>query len=103
MSQLPGEEKAPGRPSVGLPVPRGGYERAGEGLFIRASSDSARVKGFKLNEGRLRLAIRRTFLNCEGDEAWNRLPISGMCSRCNFEQPGLVENVPGHGRGVETR
>ena len=29
-----GEEKAPGRPHSGLPVPKGGYRKAGEGLFI---------------------------------------------------------------------
>jgi len=33
------EEKAPGRPYCGLPVPEGAYKKAGEGLFTRVWSD----------------------------------------------------------------
>ena len=38
---------------------KGGYRKAGEGLFIRACSDRMRGNGFKLEEGRFRLDIRK--------------------------------------------
>ena len=44
------EEKAPGRPYCSLPVPGGACERAGEGLFTRASSDRTRGDDFKLKD-----------------------------------------------------
>jgi len=45
-----------------LPVPEGAYKKAGEGLFIRASTDRTRSNGFKLKVGRLQLDIRNSFL-----------------------------------------
>lgn len=44
----PTEEKALGRH---LPVPKGGHERAGEGLFTIAFSGRARENGLKVKVG----------------------------------------------------
>lgn len=58
-----------------------------------------RVKGLKLKEGRLRLAIRKTFHNYKGtgmSHVW-------QCSRWDFEQPGLMEGVPDHCKGIAIR
>ena len=41
---------------------KGAYRKAGEGLFIRACSERMRGNGFKLEEGRFRLDIRRNSL-----------------------------------------
>lgn len=40
---------------------KGGYQKAGEGLFIKVCSDITRGGGFKLNGGRFRLDIRKKF------------------------------------------
>jgi len=44
----PGEEKAPGRPYCGLPVPEGAYKKAGGEILTRACSNRTRGNGFKL-------------------------------------------------------
>ena len=46
----PGAEKAPRRLYCSLPVPKGIYKRAGEGLFTRACSDRMWGNGFKLKD-----------------------------------------------------
>ena len=40
---------------------KGAYRKAGEGLFIRACSERMRGNGFKLEEGRFRLDMRKKF------------------------------------------
>ena len=40
---------------------KGAYGKQGEGLFIRADSNRTRGNGFKLEESRIRLHIRKKF------------------------------------------
>jgi len=70
----PEEEKAPGRHSSSVPVPQGGYKKAGEGLFTRIYSDRARGNGFKLQESRFRLHIKKKFFTMRVVRHWGRLP-----------------------------
>ncbi|KAK4827836.1 hypothetical protein QYF61_021973, partial [Mycteria americana] len=72
---------------------KGAYKKAGEGLFTRACSDRT-----------------REILHYEGGEALEQVaqrscghPIPGSVQGpvgWGFEQPGLVEGVPAHGRGI---
>ncbi|KAK4826475.1 hypothetical protein QYF61_009471 [Mycteria americana] len=59
---------------VAFPYLKGAYEKAGEGLFIRACSDRTRSNGFKLKDGRFRLGIRKKFFTVRVVRHWNRLP-----------------------------
>ena len=47
--------------------------KAGEGVFVRADSDWARGNGFKVEEGRFRLDIRRKFFTVRVVRCWYRL------------------------------
>ena len=51
----------------------GAYRKAGEGLFIRACSDRISENGFKLEEGRFGLDIRKKFFTVRVVLLWNRL------------------------------
>ncbi|KFW07828.1 hypothetical protein N327_01742, partial [Fulmarus glacialis] len=53
---------------------KGAYKKAGEGLFTRACTDRTRANGFKLKEGRFRLAIRKKFFTMRVVRHWNGLP-----------------------------
>jgi len=98
------EEKALRRPYSSLSVPEGG-------LFTREWSDRTKDTGFKLKEGRFRLDIRKKFFTMRVKRHWNMLPREAVAAPSlavfkarldgAFEQPGLVEGVPAHGRGLE--
>ena len=56
----------------------GVYRKTGEGLFIRACSNRMRGNGFKLEEGRFRLGIRKKFFTVSVVKHWKRLPSEAV-------------------------
>ena len=53
---------------------KGAYKKDRDRLFSRACCDRIRGDGFKVEEGRFRLAIRKTFFALRVVEHWHRLP-----------------------------
>jgi len=51
----------------------GAYKKDGDRHFSRACCDRTGGNGFKLNEGLLRLDIRKTFFTMRAVKHWNRL------------------------------
>ena len=52
--------------------------KTGMGLFIKARSDRMRGNGFKLEESRFRLDIRKKFFTVRVMRQWNRLPSKAV-------------------------
>ena len=68
---------------------KGAYRKAGEGLFRGACSNRMRGNGFKLEEGRFRLDIRKKFFTMRMVRHWNRL------SREAVDAPSWKHSRPG--------
>ena len=76
-------------------------------------SDRTRGNGCKPKEGKFILDIGKKFFTMRVVKHWNRLPretvaapsLEAFKARLDgaVEKPGLVEDVPGYGRGVGTR
>jgi len=87
------------------------YKKGGEGLFARACRDRTRHNDCKLKRGRF--ISKKEILYYEGGEILAQVaqkscecPLPGSVQGqvgWGFEQPGLVEGVDAHGRGVGTR
>ena len=86
--------------------PKGAYSKDGENIFSRACCDRTRSNGFKLREGRYKEEI---FYHESGEtleqivqrSTGGLIPgnIQGQVG-WNSDQPGLVEDIPAHCRGL---
>ena len=89
------------------------YKKDGERLFTKNCTNRTRHSGFKLKKGRLNFDIGKTCFYNKPGETLEQVaqrscgcPIAGNVqgqAGWGFEQLGLVEGVPAHGRGVGTR
>ena len=91
---------------------KGTSRKAGEGLFMRVSSDGMRGNGFKRVEVKFRLDIRKKIFPLRVVRHWNRLPskavnapsLEAFKARLNggCQHPGLEGGVPAcSGVGLE--
>ena len=82
---------------------KGAYRKAGVGLFIRACSDRMRGNGFKLEEGKFRLDIRKKFFTVRMVRHWNRLPseVVNAPLPCKHSSPGWMGLCATWSRGRE--
>ena len=69
---------------------KGAYRKAGEGLFMREYSDRMRGNSFKLEEGRLRLDIRKKFFIVRVVRHWHRLPSEAVDAPWKHSRPGRL-------------
>jgi len=88
---------------------KGAYKKDGENLFSKACCNRTISNGFKLREGRFRLDIRKKFFTMRVVKHWNGLPERQWRPHpwkhsrpgwMSSEQPGVVEDIPAHCRGV---
>ena len=63
-----------GHPVAAFQYLKGAYKKDGDRLFSRAFSDRTSGNGFKLQEGRFRLDIRKKFFTMRVVKHWHRLP-----------------------------
>jgi len=59
---------------------RGACKKTGEGLFSRACCYRTRRHGFKLEEGRFRLDVRKKFFTMRVVRHWNMLPREAVAA-----------------------
>ena len=72
------EKRRLGDLNSALPVPEGGLQESWEGHFLRACSNRKRENGFKLEERRFRLDIRKKFFTVRVVTCRNMLPREAL-------------------------
>lgn len=91
---------------------KGPYKKSREEWFRRVCSDWTRGNGFKLQEDRFRIRIRKKILHYDGGETLKEVtlrssgcPIPGVHGQVwwGFDEPGLVLSIPARGRWVGTK